>query len=194
MPGTTRVTFDYSTNDLSSQRGKKGMESLEAMSSIKPNSNGSNQSDNKGKQSEFVNNLEDDKNMVDFLDDEANYLEVDMGQIDEEERPFMVVDKDTGRVYDIRNEKHVDRLTDVFTSFRDGTAIDKNKGEDLAQSNMTTGTGRKTMNQDAWGDWWKIKKKNNQEFLWAVESCDIEKMKKFLSPEKMQGMVADANF
>jgi len=106
----------------------------------------------------------------------------------------MVVDKDTGRVYDIRNEKHVDRLTDVFTSFRDGTAIDKNKGEDLAQSNMTTGTGRKTMNQDAWGDWWKIKKKNNQEFLWAVESCDIEKMKKFLSPEKMQGMVADANF
>jgi len=39
-----------------------------------------------------------------------------MGQIDEEERPFMIVDKDTGRVYDMRNDKHVDRLTDTATT------------------------------------------------------------------------------
>ena len=31
-------------------------------------------------------------------------MEVDMGQIDEEERPFMIVDKDTGRIYDVRND------------------------------------------------------------------------------------------
>jgi hypothetical protein len=39
-----------------------------------------------------------------YLDDQENYMEVDMGQIDEEERPFMIVDKDTGRIYDVRND------------------------------------------------------------------------------------------
>lgn len=36
---------------------------------------------------------------------------VDMGQIDEEERPFMIVDKDTGKMYDLRKDRVVDRLT-----------------------------------------------------------------------------------
>ena len=36
---------------------------------------------------------------------------IDMGQIDDEERPFMIVDKDTGHVYDIRRPDHVDALT-----------------------------------------------------------------------------------
>ena len=39
-----------------------------------------------------------------------------MGQIDEEERPFMIVDKDTGRIYDIRNDAHVERLTGLATT------------------------------------------------------------------------------
>jgi len=42
-----------------------------------------------------------------------------------------------------------------------------------------------------WGDWWKEKKKNNDEFLFAAERGDLEKLKKYLSPEKMMGMVAD---
>jgi hypothetical protein len=54
--------------------------------------------------------------LIKFLENEENYWEVDMGQIDEEERPFMIVDKDTGRVYDMRNDKHVDRLTDTATT------------------------------------------------------------------------------
>jgi hypothetical protein len=33
-----------------------------------------------------------------------------MGQIDDEDRPFLLIDKDTGRVYDIRNENHLSRL------------------------------------------------------------------------------------
>ena len=41
---------------------------------------------------------------------------VDMGQIDEEERPFMIVDKDTGKVYDMRNETHLNRLTNHATT------------------------------------------------------------------------------
>ena len=35
------------------------------------------------------------------------YQEIDMGQIDDEDKPYMMVDKDTGKVYDLRNEVHV---------------------------------------------------------------------------------------
>lgn len=38
-----------------------------------------------------------------------------MGQIDEEDKPFLIVDKDTGRVYDIRNESHVNNITAKVT-------------------------------------------------------------------------------
>ena len=65
---------------------------------------------------DFISALDADQNLADFLDNEANYLEVDMGQIDKEEKPFMIVDKDTGRVYDMRNDRHVDRLTDTATT------------------------------------------------------------------------------
>ena len=40
-------------------------------------------------------------NLAEFLSDD--YLEVDMGKLNEEERYFMIVDKDSGRVYDMRN-------------------------------------------------------------------------------------------
>ena len=43
----------------------------------------------------------------DYLGNESDLYIVDMGQIDVEERPFMVVDKDSGHIYDIRNDKHV---------------------------------------------------------------------------------------
>ena len=49
-------------------------------------------------------------NLHEYLSED--YLEVDMGQLKDEERQFMVVDKDTGRVYDLRNERHVERLTE----------------------------------------------------------------------------------
>lgn len=37
---------------------------------------------------------------------------VDMGRIDEEDRQYLIVDKDTGDVYDMRNQEHVDYLTE----------------------------------------------------------------------------------
>ena len=39
-----------------------------------------------------------------------------MGQIEEEQRPFMIVDKDSGKVYDSRNELHVGKLTNNATT------------------------------------------------------------------------------
>lgn len=89
-------------------------------------------------------NSDIDNNLAEFLGNE-DYSEVDMGQIDEEELPFMIIDKDTGKVYDIRNDKHVERLSCANTaSFRQ----DYRQTEDGSR-------------QSAWGDWWKMKKKND---------------------------------
>lgn len=64
-----------------------------------------------GQPSGNFTNFHSDLNLKDFLGNEEDCLELDMGQIDEEERPFMIVDKDTGKMYDLRNEQHLDRLT-----------------------------------------------------------------------------------
>ena len=39
------------------------------------------------------------------------FEEIDMGQIDEEERQYLLIDKDTGRVYDLRNEDALTKIT-----------------------------------------------------------------------------------
>ena len=56
-------------------------------------------------------NFIDDSKMMELLQNETGddniFEEIDMGQLDEEERQFLLVDKDTGRVYDMRNEMHL---------------------------------------------------------------------------------------
>ena len=106
-----------------------------------------------------------------------------MGQIDEEERPFMIVDKDTGRVYDIRNDKHVDRLTDVATTRFGGTQI-KNTQPDYLETQHSARKSRK-LGTSVWGDWWKEKTKSNQELMWAAEVGDLNKLKKYLDKSIM---------
>lgn len=57
----------------------------------------------------------DDQNLLKLLkaevDDDMGIDLIDMGQIDDEERPFMIVDKDTGNVYDMRRPDHIDALS-----------------------------------------------------------------------------------
>ncbi len=57
----------------------------------------------------------DDRNLLKLLkavvDDDMGIDLIDMGQIDDEERPFMIVDKDTGNVYDMRRPDHIDALS-----------------------------------------------------------------------------------
>ena len=110
-----------------------------------------------------------------------NYLEVDMGHIEEEELPFMIIDKDTGRVYDTRNEMHVERLSTIGVkqSF---------KNDGIMQSE------RKSLGQSAWGDWWKQKNHVSQEFLSAAEFGQLEKLRSCLDKDKMQDMVVEINF
>ena len=58
--------------------------------------------------------LETVQNLDEFLFND--YLEIDMGTLKDEERQFMVVDKDSGRVFDIRNIKHEKYLERLSTS------------------------------------------------------------------------------
>ena len=91
---------------------------------------------------------------------------MDMGQIDEEDQPYMIVDKDTGRMYDMRNDNHLGRLTDTATT-RFGTQYAKQSdGQELQSSEATVETSaskktnRKSTGGSSWADWWKEKKKN----------------------------------
>ncbi len=55
-------------------------------------------------------NFIDDSKMMDLLQNDNIFEDIDMGQLDEEEKQFLLIDKDTGRVYDMRNEMHLQRL------------------------------------------------------------------------------------
>ena len=64
-----------------------------------------------------TSNFMDDSKLLEYLDsNNQGVQEVDMGEIDEEDRPFLIIDKDTGKVYDIRNEDHLTRITDKATT------------------------------------------------------------------------------
>ena len=95
----------------------------------------------------------------------------------------MIIDKDTGKMYDIRNDKQVNRLTNYTTQIKSSKIVPS--GSELGQSEMSEKPGRKTMVNSAWGDWWKEKKKSNQEFLLAAEVGDLEKLKKLMDGVKM---------
>jgi hypothetical protein len=56
-------------------------------------------------------NFMDDSKIIEYLNNDSNFEELDMGQIDEEDRPFILIDKDTGKVYDIRNESVIQKFT-----------------------------------------------------------------------------------
>ncbi len=73
-----------------------------------------------------------------------------MGELDEEERQYLLIDKDTGRVYDLRNEMHLERITSKQTKL----TTDLNATSTSTQNKSNTAGG-------AWGDWWRDKKKNN---------------------------------
>ena len=87
--------------------------------------------------------------------DEMGIDLIDMGQIEDEERPFMIVDKDTGHVYDIRRPDHVDALTN----------------QQSVRSSSTVGSVsvKSSSEKPTWNSWWDHKRKNNNDYLNAAE-------------------------
>ena len=70
-----------------------------------------------------------------------------MGKLADEERQFMIVDKESGKVYDIRNERHVERLTESTILNQSSTDFSESKREPKPSV-------RKTMNS-GWSEWWR---------------------------------------
>ena len=104
---------------------------------------------------------------------------IDMGQIDDEERPFMIVDKDTGHVYDIRRPDHIDALTNQ-QSVRSTSMV----GRISAKSNTE---------KPSWNSWWEKKRKNNNDYLNAAEGGYLQLVKDLLDVEMQKDLVADLN-
>lgn len=76
------------------------------------------------------------------------FEDIDMGLIDgEEEKNFLVVDDETGKVYDIRNEAH-------FQKFEE-------KQYRLNSMNIEDDRPNSSNQTKALSDWWKEKRKNN---------------------------------
>ena len=85
-------------------------------------------------------NFMDDSKLLEYLEPNNDGVqEVDMGQIDEEDRPFLIFDQDSGKYYDIRNEETLTRLTDNVTT-------------------RFTSETDKSMSKNVWDDWWKEKR------------------------------------
>lgn len=102
------------------------------------------------------------------------YTEQDMGdigdeveeeQISEEDRPFLILNKDTGKYYDMRDGKVIENLTKRTTRI-----------------NSTGGDAKKG---GAWQDWWKDKRNNNHQYLLAAENGDLSTIKKLLNKSAM---------
>ena len=71
----------------------------------------------------------EDKNIIDMLNDDAEggeekfFQAIDMGELDEEERQYLLIDKDTGRVYDLRNDTHLNHITSKNTRLTVETSV-----------------------------------------------------------------------
>jgi hypothetical protein len=79
-----------------------------------------------------------------------------MGQIDEEERQYLLIDKDTGRVYDLRNEDALTKITSRQTRLTtdiSNMSIKNTSSGHISQNISST--------KSAWSDWWRDKKRNN---------------------------------
>lgn len=80
--------------------------------------------------------LVNDANLRSFLGNDHEIELVDMGQIDDEDQKYLIVDKDTGNVYDIRKSEHVEHLTNKAT--------------------IQTSSPDKV--ESTWSNWWKEKR------------------------------------
>ena len=134
------------------------------------------------KMMELLINAVDDNE--DGAGDHVLFDEIDMGQIDEEERQYLLIDKDTGRVYDLRNEDSLRRITSKQTRLT----------TDLSSSSGVTPPKTQASKGSAWSDWWRDKKRNNHDLLWAAESGNVEEVRRLLDRQgPLQDLAADVN-
>ena len=121
---------------------------------------------------------------------EKFFQEIDMGELDEEERQYLLIDKDTGRVYDLRNDMHLQRITSKNTRLTVDVSSHNMSTTSHQSQSLPASSGGKG---GAWGDWWKDKKRNNQDLLWASENGNLDEVKRLMDPSQLQDLIADIN-
>ena len=99
----------------------------------------------------------------------------------------MILDKDSGKVYDTRNEYHIDRLADKMKR-----GFDKDPIQEYFEKRIKL--RKKNKLKAVWEDWWQDKKKSNHEILKAAEFGDLELLRKYLDKDKMKDKVGCPNF
>lgn len=134
-----------------------------------------------------TSNFIDDSKLIEMLQNDTGdgfFQEIDMGQIDDEDKQYLIFDKDTGKVYDIRNEHHLQKITDKATT-RLTTDISASSPTNTTSGGMTNVSqpSLQTQNSRAWSDWWKDKRKNDQDFLAAAENGSLDEVKRLLDKE-----------
>lgn len=85
-----------------------------------------------------MTNYLDDSKIIEFMNNDNNFEELDMGQIDEEDKPFILIDKDTGKVYDIRNESVIQKLTNTSSTVRGASQSEFVKSNTTLQGSPDT--------------------------------------------------------
>ena len=106
-----------------------------------------------------LSNFCDDMKLEDMLGSQERMGEdpafdmLDMGMLDEEDRQFMLVDKDTGKVYDLRNKNHISKLEE-----RNFARLTTDIGESSRPVSLNIAG---SLQQQAWTDWWREKRRNN---------------------------------
>lgn len=127
--------------------------------------------------------------IVDQLqNDRSAFQEFDMGQFDEDDKHFIIVDLQTKKIYDMRKEN------DLLKMQQDKTA-------NLVSLDMTSqfaggGVSGESVqaNTEAVKEWWKKKRRNNQDLLLSAEYGDIKDVKRLLDKESALGdLIADVN-
>lgn len=54
----------------------------------------------------------DDSHLINLIEMNETGINLnDIGEIEEEDKQFLIIDKDTGKAYDVRNETHVEKIT-----------------------------------------------------------------------------------
>ena len=110
----------------------------------------------------------------------------------------MIKDQDTGKIYDTRIDRHVERAT-MNTPMSSSVYVPSAKKLE-PEVKAPRGSIKKNKNDmrrstaSAWGNWWDEKKKVNHDFLRAAENGNLEDFHKYLNNDLMLGKAADVNF
>lgn len=90
-------------------------------------------------------------------------------------------------MYDLRNEDALTKITSRQTRLT--TDISKSSSNvSIGNISQTTSGGK-----SAWSDWWRDKKRNNQDLLLSAEVGNVEDVVRLLDKTQLQDLIADLN-